>query len=59
MLLSLYRPARNSNILSQALSGSVAETISVAAELNSNKSVKTLTVSRAATNVTYTFEYTE
>jgi hypothetical protein len=59
MLLSLYRPARNSNILSQALSSSVADNISVSAELNSNKSVKTLTVSRAATNVTYTFEYTE
>lgn len=59
MLLSLYRYARNSNILSQALNGKDAETINVSATLNSNKSVKTLTVARGAATVTYTFDYAE
>lgn len=59
MLLSLYRYARNSNIISQALNGKDAEAINVSATLNSNKSVKTLTVARGASTVTYTFDYAE
>lgn len=54
-LLSLFRYTRSTSIVSR-LSGD-AETIEVAAELNSDRSVNKLVVTAGGETVTYTFEY--
>jgi len=54
-LLSLFRYGRNSNIISSATSGN--DTILMEAQLNSDKSVSQLTVSRGEHQIVYTFKY--
>ena len=56
-LRSLFRYARNTSILSEVTTDKEADRITVATTLNPDRSVKTLTVGRAASEVTYTFEY--
>ncbi len=57
MLLSLYRYARNSNIISLASCQNESDDITVSAELNADKSVKTLAVKRHDQEIVYTFFY--
>ena len=54
-LISLFRYGRNSNIISRATSES--DEISVSTELNADKSVRRLKVSRRGKEITYDFEY--
>ena len=58
LLLSMFRDARSSRIISTA-SCPEADDITVTTELNSNRSIKTLTVRRAGAETVYTFSYTE
>ena len=55
LLLSLFRYARNTSIVSSATTES--DQISVATELNADKSVRQLAVTRKGNTITYTFEY--
>lgn len=57
MLLSMFRYARNSNIISRATCDNSADNIDVSAELNTDKSVKKLTVKQHGEERTYTFYY--
>ena len=54
-LISLFRYGRNSNIISRATSES--DEIIVSTELNADKSVRRLKVSRRGKEITYDFEY--
>ena len=56
-LLSLFRYARNTSIISEATGKDDDERITVSATLNADRSVSTLTVSRRGKQIVYTFEY--
>lgn len=55
LLLSMFRYARSTSIVSRALSND--GNIEVSTVLNTDKSVKTMTVTRGTNSVTYTFKY--
>lgn len=55
LLFSLFRQARNTSIISELKTGS--DNITVKAELNADKSVRQLQVTRGGEAITYTFEY--
>ena len=57
LLLSLYRYARSSKIISLASFERDADNITVRAELNADKSVKKLFVTRYSETITYEFTY--
>lgn len=56
-LLSLFRYARNTRIISEATGKDDADRITVSATLNANRSVNTLTVTRRGQQVVYTLDY--
>lgn len=55
LLLSMFSIARNSNVVSVVKADD--EEIRVATELNADKSVATMTVTRGGETITYTFDY--
>lgn len=57
LLASLFRYARNSSIISEAQLKDSKETISVVIQLNADKSVSKMTVTRGDKSVIYSFEY--
>jgi hypothetical protein len=57
LLLSLCRMARSSLIVSEATFTDAADNISVVAQLNADKSVQKLIVTRRGNSITYDFEY--
>jgi len=56
-LLSLFRYARNTSIISGATGKEDDDRITVSTTLNADRSVNTLTVTRRGQQVVYTFEY--
>lgn len=56
-LLSLFRYARNTSVISEATGKEPDERITVSTTLNANRSVSTLTVTRRGQEVVYIFEY--
>ena len=57
MLLSMFRYARNSKIVSLASCDKETDNITVATELNADKSIHAMTVTRHGQPITYTFFY--
>lgn len=57
LLLSMYRNARNANIISKATNDNPANTITVSTTQNADKSISTMTVERNGKDITYTFNY--
>ncbi len=57
LLVSLYRLARSSRIVTSATFEQTDKNITVAARLNANKSVQQLSVTRRGTTISYDFEY--
>ena len=56
-LLSLFRYARNTSIISEVTTDNEADRITVDASLNSDRSVARLTVTRHSEQITYDLEY--
>ena len=56
-LLSLFRYARNTSVISEATGAQADDRITMATTLNADKSISTLTVSRHGQQTVYTFEY--
>lgn len=56
-LLSLFRYARNTSVISEATGNEADDRISVTTTLNADKSISTVTVSRHGQQTVYTLEY--
>ena len=56
-LLSLFRYARNTSIISEATGKNEEDRITVSTQLNGDRSVNMLTVTRRGQQIVYTFEY--
>lgn len=57
MLVGMFRYARNSQVISLAKCKNEADNISITTEVNADKSIKTLTVTRHGAAIIYTFHY--